>query len=283
MQSGTAHSARLQQLSLQAYQSENFDVMSMLFLAGLGNFNGSFNLVFDGDMKRGSLIAAAGSVDQTKTYVFEVQPRGVAESASKSIQYWSTGNGDDTMITLWNPADEPQDLVFKLIFSGGHYSVPVHFEARATRTINVSEITQNSAADAEGNIIPPSIHEGSAKITGSHADNENILVAIDAGIYNVRKATCGGSCYTCDGYSNWEALANPFSVGVNNQYTVTLSAAYDNGTRYGFAATWSSSNTSVATVVSSTGATTGVAPGTALHRPRTWGLWRGRQSLLYPL
>jgi hypothetical protein len=261
MQGGAAHSARLQQFRLEPYQSQNFDVMSMLALAGLGNFNGSFNMVFDGDLKRGSLIAAAGSVDQTKTYVFEVQPRGVAESVSKSLQYWSTGNGDDTMITLWNPADEAQDLVFKLNFSGGHYSVPIHFEARATRTINVSEITQNAAPDAEGNTIPPSIHEGSAKIAGSHADNENILIAIDSGTYNVRKATCGGGCYTCDGYSNWSAEVNPFAVGVSKQYTLTLSAAYDNGSRYNFAATWTSGNTSIATVVSSTGTTTGVSHG----------------------
>ena len=261
MQNGAAHSAQLQQLRLQAYQSQNIDVMSMLALAGLGNFNGSFNIVFDGDMKRGSLIAAAGSVDQTKTYVFEIQPRGVAESASKSLQYWSTGNGDDTMITLWNPADEPQDLVFKLIFSGGHYSVPIHFEARATRTINVSEITQNAVPDAEGNAIPSSVHEGSAKITGSHADNEIIFVAIDSGTYNVRKATCGQTCYTCDGYSDWSAEASPFAVGVSKQYTLSLSAAYDNGSRYNFAATWSSGNTSIATVVSSTGTTTGVSHG----------------------
>jgi len=261
MQGGTAHSARLQQLRLEPYQSQNVDLMSMLALAGLGTFNGSFNVVFEGDLKRGSLIAAAGSVDQTKTYVFEVQPRGVAESTSKSLQYWSTGNGDDTMITLWNPADEAQDLVFKLIFSGGHYLVPIHLGARATRTINVSEITQNAVADAEGNTIPPSIHEGSAKITGSHADNENILIAIDSGTYNIRKATCGQTCYTCDGYTDWAAEASPFAVGVNKQYTLSLSAAYDNGSRYNFSATWSSGNTSIATVVSSTGTTTGVSHG----------------------
>lgn len=263
MQGGTAHSAQLQPLQLQAQETRNLDVMSMLSLAGLQNFNGSFNLVFDGDLKQGSLIPAAGSVDQTKTYVFEVAPHGVAESASKSLQYWSTGNGDDTMITLWNPADEAQDLIFKLFFSGGHYLVPIHLDPRATRSINMSEITQNSIPDAEGNIIPPSIHQGSGKITGSHADNENILVAIDAGIYNVRKATCGGSCLNCDGYSNWEVQLNPFGVGINAQYTVTLSAAYDGGSRYNFAGTWSSSNTSVMTVASSTGTTTGVSVGSA--------------------
>jgi hypothetical protein len=34
----------------------------------------------------------------------------------RSKYYWSTGNGDDTLVTLWNPADEPQDLVFTLFW-----------------------------------------------------------------------------------------------------------------------------------------------------------------------
>ena len=42
--------------------------------------------------------------------------RALAESASKSLSFWSTGKGDDTMITIWNPADEAQDFVFTLFF-----------------------------------------------------------------------------------------------------------------------------------------------------------------------
>jgi len=139
MQGGQPHSARMQPLQLMPYQSQNMDVKGLLATAGLSNFNGSFNLVFEGDWKPGSLIATAGSVDQTKTYVFEVAPRSVTEGISKTMQYWSTGNGDDTMITVWEPADEAQDFVLTLSYSGGHYLLPLHLEARATRSINVSE------------------------------------------------------------------------------------------------------------------------------------------------
>jgi Bacterial Ig-like domain (group 2) len=262
MQSGAAQSARLPQVQLQPYESESLNVNAMLALAGLKNYNGSFNIVFDGDLKRGSLLTAAGSVDQTYTYVFEVRPRGIAESASKSLQYWSTGNGDDTMITLWNPTDEAQDLVFKLIFSGGHYLLPVHLEPRATRTINVSEVTMNPAPDAEGNTIPASIHEGSARITGSHANNEHILVAIDAGVYNVRKATCGLECYTCDGYSNYAMDPTSFVADVDATTKVSFVADYNDGSQYDLSAdaVWQSSNTSVGTV-NDIGLVTGVALG----------------------
>jgi hypothetical protein len=74
----------------------------------------------------------------------------------------------------------------------------------------VSEIIQNQVPDAEGNIIPSSVHEGAAKISGSHAENEHILVAIDSGTYNVRKATCSNSCQECDGYSSASLIDNPF-------------------------------------------------------------------------
>jgi hypothetical protein len=139
------------------------------------------NLVFDAQGMHDGLLLTAGSVDQSNNYVFEVIPRGIGESASKSLPYWSTGDGDDTMVTLWNPADEPQDLVFELFFSGGHYAFPVHLDARATRTFNASEIVQNQIPDAEGNVVPAGIHEGSAKIRGSRADNELVLIAFDSG------------------------------------------------------------------------------------------------------
>lgn len=264
MQNGQAQSARLQPIQLLPSQSQALNVPAMLAQAGLSDYNGSFNLTFGGNLKRGSLLTAAGSVDQTKTYVFEVTPRGVAESVSKSLQYWSTGNGDDTMITLWNPADEAQDFIFKLFFTGGHYLVPVHLEARATRTINVSDIVMNPAPDAEGNTIPPTIHEGSIKITGSHAENQSILVSIDAGIYNVHKATCGMDCYTCDGYSDWAVNPDTFTVDVGNETSLAFVAIYDGGTTYTFLtddASWETSDSSVATV-NSDATVTGVGSGT---------------------
>jgi IPT/TIG domain len=255
----------MQPIQLQPSQSQALNVPVMLSQAGLSDYNGSFNLVLDGDFKPKSVLSAAGSVDETKTYVFEVRPRGVAESASKSLQYWSTGNGDDTMITLWNPADEAQDLVFKLFFTGGHYLVPIHVEARATRSINVSDITQNSGPDVEGNIVPPAVHEGSIKIAGSLADNQNVLVAIDAGIYNVRKATCQVICYICDGYFGWYMAPSSFAVDVDGTTQLALMAYYDTDTySYNLSgnAKWGTNNSSVATV--SGGTVTGIGAGSVV-------------------
>ncbi len=263
MEGGTPHSALLPQITLPSLQTQSLDVASLLALFGPKNFNGSFNLAFETQAPFGSLVTAAGSVDQTGTYVFEVGPRGVGESASKSLQQWSTVNGDDTMVTVWNPADEAQDFVFTLFFEGGHYLLPLHIQPKETRSFNVSEIIQNQVPDAEGNLVPSTVHQGTAKIAGSLAENQYILVAIESGIYNVRKATCSQSCQWCDGYNSFYVVDAPFSVGVNGTHQESAMAQYHSGTIYDMTtgSSWSSNNTTVATV--GTGLVTGKASGSA--------------------
>ena len=260
MEGGNARSSRLETMKLLPYQTQSLDVPALLSLAGLQNFNGSFNLIFDVE---GSVLMASGSVDQKNTYVFEVMPTSVKESASQGLGYWSTKNGDDSMVTLWNPADEEQDLVFTLFFSGGHYDLPVHLGPRATRMFNISEILQNQIPDKSGTLIPPSVHEGSATISGTHAENEHILVAVDAAIYNVRKATCGYICKNCNGMVSDSIAILGFAVAPAGNVQMSLKTTWNNGIQYDrtHLASWTSNNTSVATVASSGGLVTGVAVG----------------------
>jgi hypothetical protein len=189
MEGGSPRSAVLATFSVPPRQTATLDVTSMISRAGLRNFSGSMNLILDVPASSvRSLVMASGSVDQTKNYVFEVDPTGVGESTSRSLSYWSTANGDDTMISVWNPADEDQDFAITFFFSTGHYIYPWHLPARATRTFNVSEIIHSQISDVDGNVIPMSVGEGSALLSGSQSEAEHILVAWDAGTYNVRKA-----------------------------------------------------------------------------------------------
>lgn len=263
MQGGATRSARLQPFSLLPYEARTIDVPSLLEKAGLSAFNGAFNLILEAQGNPRSLLLASGSVDQRNTYVFQVLPHGVQESNAKTISYWSAGNGDDTMVTIWNPADEAQDFSFTLFFTGGHYRLPIHLEARATRTFNISEIIQNQLPDDEGNLIPPNAQEGSAKIAGTHADNEEILVAVDAGTYNVRKATCSYYCISCDGAVSAFIDTTPWAVAKGNTNQLTFMLNENTGGQYYSSGTWSSSHTTVATVNSSSGLVSGVSPGSA--------------------
>ena len=262
MQSGSARSAQLPQLTVAPHQTVKLDVAEFLNGAGLKNWQGNFNLVLNTNAPRGALLLASGSVDQTNNYVIEVFARGVGESASKGLHYWSTANGDDTMVTIWNPADEAQDFVFTLFYTGGHYLYPIHLEPRATHSFNVSEITRSGVPDSEGNVVPASAQSGSAELAGSAGENQMVLVTEDEGIYNVRKATCGGvTCTTCNGFTSISMIADLFAVGVGGNTQQTLSGQWNTGTNYNYtnSSTWSSSNTSVATVNS--GLVTGVSPG----------------------
>jgi hypothetical protein len=263
MEGGAPRSAKLPQVSLLPHETKGLDLVSLLSEAGLKNFHGSLNLVFEGDILPGSLLLASGSVDQTNSYVFEVVPRGIAEGASKSFQQWSTANGDDTMFTIWNPADEPQDFVFTLFFAAGSYALPIHLEARATRSFNVSELVQSQIPDAKGSLIPAGIHEGTATLAGSLGENQHILVAADSGIYNVRKATCTNNCQTCNGYSAAALIDGLFTVATNGTHQQNFYLTYGSGTQYNFtgSSTWSSNNTPVASVAS--GLVHGVSPGSA--------------------
>lgn len=248
MQAGSAHSARLQAITLPPMTTLNFDVPRLLASARLQGFNGSANLLLESEGDSRALLLASGSVDQKNTYVFQVPPHGIQESTAKSISYWSTANGDDTMVTIWNPADESQDYRFTLMFKGGHYQLPLHLEARATRSFDISEIIQTQIPDEEGNLIPPTVHEGSAKISGMHADNEEILVGLDAGTYNVRKATCTYYCISCDGEVLTYLVISPFNVGTGKNSTLTFTVQDNHGNQWYSSGTWSNSNTTVATV-----------------------------------
>ncbi len=253
MQSAKAHSARLHAFTLLPFETRQLDVASLLTDAGLRGFNGSLNLILEAQGQPRALLLASGSVDQKNTYVFQVLPHGVQDSAAKTISYWSTAKGDDTMVTVWNPADKSQDYRFTLFFAGGQYVLPIHLEARATRTLNVSSIIENQIPDENGNTIPGSVHEGSAKLSGAH----------DAGTYNVRKATCSWYCISCDGEVLTYVVISPFAVAKGGTSQLNFQMKTNTGSTFYASGSWTSGNTSAITVGSTNGVATGVGSGKA--------------------
>ena len=250
MQGGAPQSSRLKPVTVAPYQALDLGVPALLAAVGLQHFNGEVTLALDMQGPPHQVLLAGGSVDQSGTYVFAVRPMAILESVAKSMSYWSTGNGDDTMVTLWNPADQAQDFVFTLFFAGGHYAFPVHMEGRVTRTFNISEIVNSGIPDAQGNRIPPSVQDGSAELTGSKGESQHILVTMDAGTYNVRKATCAVHCFSCNGATEFWIDANPWSVAVTKSTQLTFTSQYNTGKQYNLTGlgAWSSSNTKIATM-----------------------------------
>jgi hypothetical protein len=128
---------------------------------------------------------------------------------------------------------------------------------------NISEIVQSSFPDAEGNNIPAGLSEGSAEIAGLQGEHQHILVSMDAGIYNVRKAICGQTCITCNGVVNSFMVDNPFALAVGGSKQQTFYMQYNTGSQFNLnsKSRWSSSATTVATV--SAGLVNGVSAGSS--------------------
>jgi hypothetical protein len=198
-------------LRLHPFEAEQADLKSMLDAAGLRAFNGMINLSISFTGHAGDLVLASGSVDQTGTYVFEVDPQGMGSSIGKITGYWSHTDGNDTMFSLWNPSDAPDDIVAAIYYGDGSatYQLPVHLAPHASSMIDVGMLIMNKTADANGNVIPTSVRDGSASFASSGIDSsqpdgkKRMTAVISGGIFNVADATCGQTCAYCNGYSNF--------------------------------------------------------------------------------
>jgi hypothetical protein len=85
--------AKVQSLQLPALVIQPNQTVPLIPGAGLAVSNadhGYVNLVLKTDAPPGSLLTVAGSVDQTGSYVFEIEPQAVSPSEIKQLPYWST-------------------------------------------------------------------------------------------------------------------------------------------------------------------------------------------------
>ncbi|MGA9672255.1 MAG: hypothetical protein WBQ94_23785, partial [Terracidiphilus sp.] len=250
----------LGQVTLQPGQVSPFDFESQFGSANpLPDGYGHLTASFQG--RDGDLQMSAGSVDQSQTYVFEVNPSQQSESASRTLCYWSVEGDNDTMMTVWNYKTVPQDLVLTLYYSGGQYKIPIHLAARQSYNLDMMSLIRSRIPDPDGSLIPSNIANGSGILSGAGGETDRISVAVAASVFNVRNATCGGQCVTCNGAT--QAAFNPssYAVAVSSSQNAQFQLTWNTGSVYTnpSGTSWSSGNTSIATV--SGGTITGQSPG----------------------
>jgi hypothetical protein len=199
-----------------------------------------------------SLIVSSGSIDETGSYVFEAPASLVATTASKYICHWLADGTNDTMVSVASGDNAAEDLVLKLNFGGGkNYLVPFHLEPGATRMWNVSELLTTLTPDVNGNMPPANVLEGSAEVLNAKGADQPITVAVSSASFNVKDATCYLRCINCAGYAGKLIIdPNPSIFGVATGVSLTASARYSDGTYYGQDATWSSEDSTIASIVS---------------------------------
>jgi hypothetical protein len=252
MDGADVRSSVLKTLTLAASQARHWTPEELSRELGLPKFSGMINLVFSYHGSPSDVIMANGSIDQTKNYVFEINMKAVGKSGAKGLKAWDVSNGNDTMISLLNLADNDQDLSITLFFNGGRYKYRVHLKASGSTMFNVSDIIMMQQPDPDGNTIPPDVTNGSAVLSGSLGYQESINVAVGVGVFNVATATCGTTCPTCFGFSDFQVL--PY----NSNSSTALVGGTTTFVAWGFGqdsywhnvtylSSWSSDNGNVAT------------------------------------
>ncbi|MGH9481422.1 MAG: hypothetical protein ACRD1L_04965 [Terriglobales bacterium] len=252
-------------LVLAPYETRQLDMGAILRASPLNGLNGYVNLrtTFAGSPT--DLLQESGSVDRSLNYVFEVPPRLERASGPGMLNYWSANGDTDTMITLYNYGEAPQDVLFTLEHQEGSYEMPVHLAPHASMSFSVAQLIRSGVPDRKGNTIPISIVQGGARLaglTGSH--QEQLTVAVAAGIFNSRTGTCSYACFYCDGGEFIDITPDSFDLPWNDasQLDLTVTFAQGDVEDYTSQASFSSENTSIATQSASW--TTGAAIGGTL-------------------
>ena len=250
-------------VTIQPEETSQFDFASQFSAANpLPNGYGHLTASFQGH--DGDLQIAAGSADQSQSYVFEVNPSQQADSASRSLCFWSVEGDSDTMITVWNYKAAAQDMVLTLYYSGGQYAIPIHLAALQSYNLDMMTLIRSRVPDPTGTQIPSNITSGSGLLSGPGGDLDKISVAVSASVFNVRNATCGYVCITCNGATQLSYQSSPIQLAVKGSNAATVQLTMNTGsvTNNPSGGTWYTSNAAVATVNSS-GVHTGVSIGTA--------------------
>jgi hypothetical protein len=231
---------------------------------GMKDFSGSMNIGATYTGLPSDLVMASGSVDQTGNYVFEVQPQALSPTHKKLGNYWDLDAGSNTMYSLWNPTDKPQAVVVTLHYDNGSgkYKIPVRVEPQSSVMLDLKNIIESNAPDADGNVFPANTSEGGATIESADGPTGQMNLIISGAVFNVVTGTCFGCCVPCCGISEvyFNQASYSCSVGSTQQVEVTEEDC-DGGTSQ-VSGGMSSSNTAVFTVDDS-GLMTAVSAGSA--------------------
>lgn len=251
-------------VTLPAEGVQQIDVKEMLAGIGLDSYNGLLNLRTSFYGSPSDIMEESGSVDQSKSYVFEVPPIMEAPSRGKILSFWNTSGDTDSMITLWNYSSKDQDFILNLYHQAGQYKLPIHLSANASVTIDVAFLIKSGKPDADGNTIPTNVVQGSAKLSGPRGDMDIIDVALHGAVFNVRTGTCTCACVYCNYVTCNYLTPGDLTEGVGE---VTNECAYlifmdGNCCNISLNMNWntSSGDSSIATV-DENGDVTGVGPG----------------------
>lgn len=236
-------------VSLGPQEVQQVDLKTLLAAAGLGQYNGLMNLRTSYTGFLLELLAEAGSLDQTMSYVFETPPLHEAASHARILSYWNNVGDTDTMITVWNHSNQAADFVLTLYHQQGQYKLPIHLPANGSSALSVAWLIKSGLPDADGNTIPTNITQGSGKLTSAKRETDRLQVSMHIGVFNVRTATCTCPCVYCDPYEGQDTSPQAVTeqAGSDTEYAAYVYLA-DGPVDVTDQLDWSSPNSNIAAV-----------------------------------
>lgn len=270
---GVSTEKPLGQFTLKPFETRDINAAD-LSMKALGDYMGSINLTFTFNGNVGDVLFATGSVDQSGNYVFEVEPQYVRQSGSREADHWSVKNGNDTMLTLWNPTGSDENLAVIIYYASGSggtdsYVYPVTLQARGAANLSLKEVIESGKPDKDGHVIPTSVTEGSLVVSGAGSRREKVTFVVSLGVFNAATATCGPDCWYCDGINSLSFAPDSIYLAIGaDADKPTATPCYNDGSCddgnnvFDSIFSWSSSDTGVATVASD-GQVHAAGPGSA--------------------
>jgi len=146
------------------------------------------------------------------------------------LTYWNASGDTDTIFTACNYSGAAQNVVLTLEHQEGNYEMPIHLAPHASLSFSVGALIRRGAPDRNGQVIPPNIVQGSARIaglTGSH--KQRLSVVVTAGIFNSRTGTCSYACFFCIGGQFADFSPDSLSLPMTNSGQLAMMVTFTNG------------------------------------------------------
>lgn len=225
--------------------------------------SGSLEMSYTGDS--GSLVAAATSVDQTGTFVFDAKIDNRL-AAGFHGEYWSTEGENDTAITIKNITQKVAKAwpSFQYDSGRGNYDMqPMMLQPGESRMIALKMLQTQNMPGANGELLPDTATFGGMKLREEPGGRHFL---IDAVVFNPKTATCGVCGYGCLYPRSLAYSASAYIIPITfaGDYLLINAIMCDGTHQTGWECTcgFSSDNSSVAEVDSSCQARgTGMAGG----------------------
>lgn len=269
---GTMGVANLPQVSLEAGETKTIDVESAANAIGsLQNLVAG--LEFDYTTAPGSVIISAESYSTDDNQVYRVSVIDALAQMSSTGKYpWNLNNGASTVVYLKNVTDQEQQYYLYANYKGGFWIQGIKTIApHQTVALDMRQVKEQQLKDEKGNTLPTDAVEGQVFWSGRGKQNLVLIgrvEQVEAGGGMSFTTACGTCCFPEYVSAVLTFGSSEGTVGDTTQFYAFEQESdcyhvnYPSLTPASGAVSWTSSDTTIATV-SSSGLVMAVGPGTA--------------------